>query len=135
MAKSSPTASPTRIQTRIGYVMSAMPVLFMLMSAVMKLSHTPMVVEGFAKSGMSVSVLTAIGVVELLCVILYVVPATAVLGAVLSTGYLGGAIMVHVRASELAFIAPLVLGMLAWGGLFMRDLRIRNLLPVSRHRL
>ena len=115
-----------------GYVFSALPVLFMLMSSAMKLSQQPMVIEGFARSGMSAGLVTAIGVVELLCVVVYLVPATSVLGAILVTGYLGGAIMVHVRAGEVVFIAPLLLGMLAWGGLYLRDERIRALLPTRR---
>ncbi len=98
----------------------------------MKLSQQKMVVEGFAKGGMSASTVLIIGVIELLCVIIYLVPATSVLGAVLVTGYLGGAIMVHVRAGEAALIAPLILGMMAWGGLYMRDDRIRALLPVRK---
>jgi hypothetical protein len=122
----------SKVKTWTGYVFSALPVLFMLMSSAMKLSQQPMVVEGFAKSGMSAGLVVAIGVVELSCVIAYLVPATSVLGAILVTGYLGGAIMVHVRAGEVAFIAPLLLGMLAWGGLYMRDERIRALLPTRK---
>jgi hypothetical protein len=64
--------------------------------------------------------------------VLYAVPATAVLGAILVTGYLGGAIMVHVRAGEIAFLSPLLLGMMAWGGLFLRDARIRALIPLRQ---
>jgi hypothetical protein len=127
-----PHADSSKAKTWTGYVFSSLPVLFMLMSSAMKLSRQPMVIEGFAKSGMSAGLVTAIGVVELLCVIVYLVPATSVLGAILVTGYLGGAIMVHVRAGEAAFIAPLLLGMLAWGGLYMRDERIRALLPTRR---
>ena len=129
-ANSQNKSSRTMIWT--GYVFSALPVLFMLMSSAMKLSRSPMAVEGFAKAGMSVGVLTTIGLVELLCVVIYLTPATAVLGAVLITGYLGGAIMVHVRAGELAFLAPLVLGMMAWGGLYLRDERIRALIPMRK---
>jgi hypothetical protein len=127
-----PHTNSAKSRTWTGYVFSALPVLFMLMSSAMKLSRQPMVIEGFAKNGMSAGLVTAIGVVELLCVILYLVPATSVLGAILVTGYLGGAIMVHVRAGEVAFIAPLLLGMSAWGGLYMRDERIRALLPTRR---
>jgi hypothetical protein len=121
-----------KAKTWTGYVFSALPVLFMLMSSAMKLSRQPMVIEGFAKNGMSAGLVTAIGVVELLCVVIYLVPATSVLGAILVTGYLGGAIMVHVRAAEVVFIAPLLLGMLAWGGLYLRDQRIRALLPTRK---
>ncbi len=129
-ANNQKNSSKTKIWT--GYVFSALPVLFMLMSSAMKLSQQRMVVEGFAKSGMSAGLVAIIGLIELLCVIIYLVPATSVLGAVLVTGYLGGAIMVHVRAGEATFMAPLLLGMLAWGGLYMRDERIRMLLPMRK---
>ena len=122
----------SRLKTWTGYVFSALPVLLMLMSSAMKLSRQPMVIEGFAKNGMSAGLVVTIGVVELACVVVYLVPATSVLGAILVTGYLGGAIMVHVRAGEALFVAPLLLGMLAWGGLYLRDDRIRALLPTRR---
>lgn len=123
---------PTKRQRWTGYVLSALPVLFMSMSSIMKLVHPPMIVEGFAKSGMTLTDLIVIGILEMLCVVLYLIPRTAVLGAVLMTGYLGGAVMVHTRVHEAALVAPFVLGMCAWGGLFMRDLRIRDLLPLRR---
>ncbi len=126
------SGQPTKVQRWTGYVLSALPVLFMTMSSIMKFARPPMVVEGFAKNGMTVTDLTVIGVIELLCVVIYLIPRTAVLGAVLMTGYLGGAIMVHTRVHETALIAPLVLGMCAWGGLFLRDMRIRELLPLRR---
>jgi hypothetical protein len=88
-------------------------VFLLLMSASMKLGHAQTAVEDFVKAGMSVSVLTIIGAVELLCTLLYLIPKTCALGAVLVTGYLGGAIMVHIREGELAFVVPLVLGMMA----------------------
>jgi len=117
-----------------GYVLSTLPVLFMAMSGVMKVVQPPMVVEGFAKNNISSTGVMIIGIIELLCAAIYVFPRTAVLGAVLVTGYLGGAIMVHVRAHESALLAPLILGMCAWGGLFMRDERIRSLLPLRKLR-
>lgn len=122
----------SKLQRWTSYVLSALPVLFMTMSSAMKLVHPPMIVEGFAKNGMTVTDVTVLGVIELLCVVVYLIPRTAVLGAVLVTGYLGGAIMVHVRAHETALVTPLILGMCAWGGLFMRDPRIRELLPLRR---
>ena len=116
----------------IGYVLSALPVLMMGMSSVMKLAQPPMVVEGFAKNHIGPSGIMIIGLVELLCVLLYVIPRTAVLGAVLTTGYLGGAIMTHVMAHETALIAPFILGVLAWAGLYLRDPRLKVLLPVRQ---
>ena len=132
MDTSNTSNQPSKLQLWTGYVLSALPVLLMAMSGVMKLAHPPMILEGFAKSGMSLTTLIIIGVIELLCVVIYLIPRTAVLGAVLTTGYMGGAIMVHVRAGEASLIAPLVLGMCAWGGLFLRDKRIRELLPLRR---
>ena len=116
----------------IGYVLSALPVLMMGMSSVMKLAQPPMVVEGFAKNHIGPGGIMIIGLVELLCVLLYVIPRTAVLGAVLTTGYLGGAIMTHVMAHETALIAPFILGVLAWAGLYLRDPRLKVLLPVRQ---
>jgi hypothetical protein len=105
----------------------------MLMSGVMKVVQPPMVVEGFAKNGIAPGTIAAIGAVELLSAVLYALPQTGVLGAILITGYLGGAIYVHVQAHEVAFLVPLLLGVFAWGGLFLRDERIRALIPLRRN--
>lgn len=104
----------------------------MLMSAVMKFMKPAPVVETFiSKLGYPESTLVPIGVLELACVVLYAIPQTAVLGAVLVTGYLGGAIATHVRVGD-PFIPPLVLGVLAWAGLYLRDERLRALLPLRK---
>jgi hypothetical protein len=115
-----------------GLAFSAAPALMLLGSAAMKLSHNRMIVEKLQQQfGYSDALLTPIGIVELLCVVVYVIPKTAVLGAILMTGYLGGAVATHVRVSD-AFAIPLVLGVFAWGGLFLRDARIRELLPFKK---
>ncbi len=114
-----------------GRILSAVPALLMLMSAVMKLMQLPPVIEGFVgKFGYPQSTVVPIGVVELLCVVLYAIPRTSVLGAILVTGYLGGAIATHVRVGDV-FLPPLVLGVLAWAGLYLRDERLRRLIPLS----
>jgi hypothetical protein len=110
-------------------VFSALPVLMMTVSASMKLSHSAAIVEGFGKYGFAERLLLPIGVVELLSAVLYVIPRTAVLGAILVTGYLGGAVCTHVRAGE-PFMMPLLLGVIAWGGLFLRDPRVAALIPL-----
>lgn len=116
----------------VGRGLSALPILGMAMSAGMKLAHPPQVIEAFTgKFGYHQEALVVLGVVELLCVILYLIPRTAVLGAVLMTGYLGGAVATHVRVSDI-FLAPLLLGVVAWGGLYFRDERVRNLLPLRK---
>ena len=101
------------------------------MSAVMKLAKPPMVVQGFVDLGWPEKVALALGIVELGSTILYLIPRTAVLGAILLTGYLGGAIATHVRIEE-AFMTPVVLGILVWLGLFLRDPRVRALIPLVR---
>jgi hypothetical protein len=112
-----------------GRVISALPVLALVMSAVMKLSHSKGVVEGFAKFGYPERLLTPIGIVELSCALLYVIPQTAVLGAILVTGYLGGATATHARLGDPMFVMPVVVGILAWVGLLLRERRLRPLLP------
>jgi uncharacterized protein YndB with AHSA1/START domain len=111
-----------------GRVVSALPVLMLLLSAVMKLLKPAPVVEGFAHLGYSEGLALGLGILELVCTALYVIPQTSVLGAVLLTGYLGGATATHVRIGEPSW-APVLLGVLVWGGLYLRDERIRALLP------
>lgn len=121
----------TRVMFWAGCVISSLPVLLLTMSGVMKFVQPPMVLEGMDKLGIPVSVLIPIGVVEIGCVILYLIPQTSVLGAILLTGYLGGAIFAHVRAND-AFLGPILFGILVWLGLFLRDARIRALIPIKR---
>jgi hypothetical protein len=115
-----------------GRALSALPVLAMLASASMKFAHSAQVVEQFTnKFGYPEGTLSALGVIELSCVVLYLVPQTAVLGAVLLTGYLGGAVATHVRVADM-FLPPLVLGVIVWLGLYLRDARLRALLPLRK---
>jgi hypothetical protein len=94
---------------------------------------TPPAVQGMtAQFGYPASLIVPIGLLELICVVLYVIPRTAVLGAVLSTGYLGGAIATHVRVSDPAFVGALILGILVWAGLYLREPRLRLLLPLRK---
>ncbi len=120
-------------QRWLGRILSALPVLLMTLSGVMKLSHSAQVVEGFGKSGIAEGLITPIGLIELACVAIYLVPQTAVLGAVLMVGYLGGAVLLHLRAGETAIaLSPFLLGVFAWGGLWFRDARLRALLPLRK---
>ena len=114
-----------------GRIMSALPVLMLLLSGVMKLVKPAAVVEGFVRLGYPESLTVGIGIVELACAALYVVPRTSVLGAILLTAYLGGATATHVRIGE-PFFMPILLGVLVWGGLFLRDQRLRALLPLRQ---
>jgi hypothetical protein len=122
----------TRWNVWAGRVLSALPVLAMVASAAMKLARPPQVVEAFTvQYGYPANTLAAIAVVELACALLYVIPRTAVLGAMLVTAYLGGAVATHVRAAE-PFVIPVLLGVAAWAGLYLRDRRLHPLLPLRR---
>jgi len=114
-----------------GRIMSALPVLMLLFSGVMKLVKPAPVVEGFAHLGYPASLALGLGIVELTCAVVYVIPRTSVFGAILLTGYLGGATATHLRIGEPVFM-PIILGVLVWGGLYLRDDRLRALLPLRR---
>ena len=111
-----------------GYGLSALPALMLLFSATMKLVHPPQLDEGFAHLGIPVSHALGLGVLELTCTLIYLVPRTSVIGAILLTGYLGGAIQTHLRVGDM-FIPQVIFGVLLWGGLFLRDVRLRALIP------
>ena len=129
-AVSQSPAQPRKGVRWAGRVISALPALMLLASASMKLSHAPQFVAMFTnKLGYQESSLTTIGLLELACTALYVIPQTAFLGALLLTGYLGGAIATHVRIGE-PFGVPLVLGVLVWLGLYLRESRLKALAPL-----
>jgi hypothetical protein len=115
----------------VGRIVSALPVLLLLFSAGMKLSKADAAVKGFAEFGYPAGTLIPLGIVELSCAVLYVIPQTSVLGAILMTGYLGGATATHVRAGQ-PFVMPVVVGVLVWVGLLLREGRLRALLPLRR---
>ena len=119
----------------VGIIVSALPVLFLLMDAVGKLLKPEPVVSGTLELGYSENVIVPLGITLLISVILYAVPVTSVLGAILLTGYLGGAVATHVRvgnplATHVLF--PIYIGVSLWLGLYLRDMRIRELLPLRK---
>jgi hypothetical protein len=109
--------------------MSALPVLMLLMSGVMKLMKPQPVVDGFVHYGFPLGMVTGLGVLEISCAVVYLIPRTAVLGAILCTGYLGGATVTTLRVGESSWVMAVILGILLWGGLFLRDPRLRALIP------
>src|SRR3954452_10473656 len=116
-----------------GRILSALPILFLTFDAVIKLVPIQPVVDSFQQLGFPAGVARPIGAVLLLSVILYAVPRTSVLGAVLLTGYLGGAVCTHVRHADPLFshvLFPVYFGIMIWGGLYARDVRVRALLPL-----
>lgn len=114
-----------------GRIMSAIPVLMLLFSGGMKFIPSPQLSEGFAHLGWPVGSALTLGILELGCTIIYLIPRTAVLGAILLTGYMGGAIATHVRIGEPVYL-HVVFGVFIWGGLFLRDPRLRALIPLVR---
>lgn len=116
-----------------GRIISALSVLFLLFSGVMTLTKLAPVVQGFARLGYPESVARPIGILLLVCTVVYAIPRTSILGAILLTGYLGGATATHVRVGEPFFFA-IVVGVLVWAGLFLRDDRLRALVPLRSSR-
>jgi len=113
-----------------GRILTALPILGMAFSGIVKILQPKEVMEAFTgQFGYPASTVVPIGVLELTCIALYAFPRTAALGAVLVTAYLGGAVATHVRVGD-AFVGPVVLGVMAWGGLYFRDERVRALLPL-----
>ena len=114
-----------------GHVISVLVAAMMALSAVMKFGNSPQLVEGFEHLGWPIKMAMALGILELTCAILYIIPPTSGLGAILLTGYLGGAIATHVRIGE-PFFVQAGIGVFVWLGLFLRDARVRALIPWRR---
>ncbi len=116
----------------IGRIVGGLPALFLLVDGAMKLVKPAVVVEATTRLGYPESTIIPIGMVLIICTILYLIPATSVLGAILLTGYLGGAVATHVRAGEPVFsiVFAIIFGVLLWLGLYLTDVRLRALLPL-----
>jgi DoxX-like family len=126
------TAPVSKLAFWAGWIMSGLPALFLLFDGAMKLAKPDWVVEGTVKIGYPESAIFGLGIVLLACTILYVIPRTSILGAILLTGYLGGAVAAHVRMEEGAFaiLFPVIFGAILWGGLYLREPRLRALVPL-----
>ncbi len=122
-----PTASKKILWA--GYIISALPVLLLIFSASGKFFKPDGMEANIEQLGWKMSQMTGLGILEAVCVILYLIPRTAVLGAILLTAYLGGATATHVRIGD-PFIIPVIAGMLIWLGLYLRDPRLRALVPL-----
>jgi DoxX-like family len=132
-----PADSTSRVMRGIGYALSGFSVLFLVMDMVMKLLALPIVLQSTGQLGYpaTADLARTLGVILLVCTALYVYPRTSVLGAVLLTGYLGGAVASHLRVGSPLFTHTLFgvfLGLFVWGGLFLRDARLRAVFPWRR---
>jgi hypothetical protein len=113
----------------VGRVISVLVSLVFVLSAFLKLKGGAEVIQGIAHLGLPESLLRPLAILEISCVVIYLIPATSVLGAILLTGYIGGAICTHLRVGD-PFVVQIVLGVLVWLGLYLREHRLRGLIPL-----
>jgi len=125
---SQPAATSPKWMVWTGWIVSVLPALALLMSASMKFLQPPEMAEGFEHLGWPMHLAIVLGILEAGCTVIYLIPPTAVLGAILVTGYLGGAVATHVRIGEQC-VPQVTLGVIFWLGLWLRDARLRALLP------
>jgi DoxX-like family len=131
------TAASSKSRLLTGRILSTLTILFLIMDIVFKFIRPipPQVMQSITQLGFQASLLTAIGILLTICTVLYVIPATSVLGALLLTGYLGGAVSVQVRVGNPLFgyvLFPVYVGVLMWAGLFLRESRLLALLPLRK---
>ena len=125
------STQPSKLYVWGGRVLTAIPVFMLAMSGVMKIMGGPDLAAGFDHLGWPVHTAIPLSVIELGCTVIYLIPRTAVLGAILLTGYMGGALAAHLRIGEPWYI-QFLLGVMLWGGLYLRDARIRQLIPLVK---
>lgn len=126
------STSTSKGMLRTGLLLSALAVLFLLFDSITKVIMIAPVVESFVQLGYPVDLARAIGLAELLCILIYILPRTSILGAILLTGFLGGAAATKARFEDPWFLFPIGFGVLIWGGLYLRDERLRALFPLRK---
>ena len=129
------SARPGTATRWAGRILTGIPIAFLVFDGAIKVARIQAVADAMPQLGWPVALAAPIGVILLTCVALYAIPQTAVLGAILLTGYLGGAVATHVRVDNPLFshiLFPTYVGAMIWGGLFLRDARVRALIPFRR---
>ena len=134
IAETAPVSKSARL---LGRILSGLVIVFLLFDGAIKLVPWPVVTETMDRMGYgsNESLARSLGVITVVCTVLYSIPPTSILGAILVTGYLGGAIASHVRIGSPLFshtLFGLYLGLMVWGGLWLRDRNLRSLLPFHR---
>ena len=117
----------------VGRVISIAASLLFLLSAFLKIRGGPELAKGIAHLGLPESMILPLSILEISCVVIYLIPPTSVLGAILLTGYIGGAICTHWRVGD-PFIAQILVGVFVWLGLYLREYRLKALIPLRRPR-
>jgi hypothetical protein len=133
IAQSEARVSSSKKGIWVGRVLSGLVVLFLVPDGIIKFIKPAPVVDAFAHLGLPLTLANGLGILLLLCTVIYVFPRTSILGAILLTGYLGGAVATHLRAGDPLFshvLFPTYLGVLLWLGLYLRDSRLRALIPL-----
>lgn len=129
------TAGISRARIWPGRALTALPVMFLTFDVVIKLLKIDPVVVSFIQLGYNPDIARTVGLIEAMCLVLYIVPRTSVLGALLLTGYLGGAVATHLRLGDplpTHTLFPIYVGLFLWAGLFFREDRLRTLLPLRK---
>jgi len=137
MISAAQTPSVAKKRLVAGYVLTALVALFLIFDTVIKVLRLPPAIQGTTELGYPAHTVLWIGIIELVCVGLYLAPRTSVLGALLLTGYLGGAIATHVRVGSPLLshtLFPIYVALLLWGGLYLRETRLRALIPFRRQK-
>jgi hypothetical protein len=127
-----PLNSPSKTALWTGRVLSGLIAAFLVFDATIHIMKPPPVVEAFARLGFPLELAVPLGIIELLCIALYLVPRTSILGAILLTGYLGGAIatQLHSGSPMWEVFFPVAMGFIVWGGIYFRDYELRALIPL-----
>lgn len=129
-------AGTSKAATWTGRIISVLVILFMIFDGVTKVLKVPQVLEASARLHLSIADTVGIGMVLLTCTALYAIPRTAIFGAILLTGYLGGAVAIQLQAQSPAFenAFPVIFGGFVWAGLFLRDAQVRSIMPLRAQR-
>jgi DoxX-like family len=134
LQSASSAATTSKAMLWAGRILTTLVILFLLFDAFGKFAKPVPVVDAFTRLGISIALSPSIGVLLLVCTILYAIPRTSVLGATLLTGYFGGAVAIHMRAGSTPFetVFPVIFGVLTWAGLYVRDCSLRKVFPIRR---
>jgi DoxX-like protein len=132
MSSDSQSAPSPKWMVWVGWILSVLPAPLLVMSAFMKFAKSEEAIKGFSDLGWKEEAALTLGIIEIACTVLYLFPRTAVLGAILLTGYLGGAVATHLRVNDplIRVLMPVILGVVIWGGIWLRDARLRALAPL-----
>lgn len=135
MQASAQTATTSKGMLWTGRVISGLAILFLVFDGVTKVLKVPAVLKAAAELKFSDGQIVEIGIILLICTAIYAIPRTAILGAILLTGYLGGAISIQMHAGNPVFetLFPGIFGVLVWAGIFFRDSRLRMLIPIKAY--